>query len=395
MSFSSNVVINLYSILILAIILIHAIRSAEKDLLQQKLFMLTLYVTAFMLVMDIFSRFDGHPDTIYAALNHVGNFTIFLLSPVLPSLWLLYAYSQVNYAKGRFRRWLHLVCCVSAVNAVMLILSQFLGWYYTIGSDNVYHRGPLYWYPVSVTAALTALAFTLIVKNRKKVERKHFLSLFLFPIPPLICIALQILFYGTSLILNGAALSILIAYITIQNKRMNTDFLTGAYNRKGLELYMKQKINTSTESRTFAAILLDLDNFKSINDSFGHNTGDDVLVTSVNLLKTCIRSEDFIARYGGDEFFMILNISDLQDLEAVSCRIRRCVEDYNACGNAPYRLGVSMGYAVYDYCRHPTPEEFCEKLDQLMYEDKRVNKEKLLPNKSAAQCDTIVSGCLT
>ena len=215
-------------------------------------------------------------------------------------------------------------------------------------------------------------------------ERKHFLSLVLFPVPPFVCIALQIFFYGTSLILNGASLSILIAYVMIQNKRMNTDFLTGAYNRKGLELYMRQKISASTENRSFAAILLDLDNFKSINDSFGHNTGDSVLVTSVNLLRTCIRSDDIIARYGGDEFFIILNISDIEDLEAVSHRIHRCVGDFNEGGNAPFRLGISMGYAVYDYRKHPTAEEFRRQLDQLMYEDKRANKEKISPVEPAS-----------
>ena len=205
-----------------------------------------------------------------------------------------------------------------AGNAAMLILSQFYGWFYTIDADNIYHRGPLYWFPVTVTIALTAMTFLLVILKRKKMEKKHFISLVLFPVPPLVCVVLQIAFYGTSLILNGAVLSILIVFTAIQNKRMNTDYLTGAYNRKGLELYIRQKINSCTESKTFSAILLDLDNFKAINDSFGHNAGDDVLVTSVNLLKNCVRSDDLIARYGGDEYFYHIEHIEFRGSERLS-----------------------------------------------------------------------------
>lgn len=256
-----------------------------------------------------------------------------------------------------------------------LILSQFFGWYYTIGADNIYRRGPLFWLPVFVSFILAAAAFALVIANRKKTEKKHFVSLLLFPVPPLVCIVLQIIYYGTSLILNGVALSILIVFVTIQNQHINTDYLTGAYNRKGLETYIRQKINASTENKTFAAMLLDLDNFKSINDSFGHNTGDHVLATSTGLLKSCLRSEDFIARFGGDEFYIILNISQPDELEAVACRIRDCFISHNESGAEPYRISFSMGYAVYDFHSHLSTEEFHAQLDRLMYANKRIGKD--------------------
>jgi diguanylate cyclase (GGDEF)-like protein len=374
MSLSGSLTINLYSIAILVIIFVHTLKSPERSLLQQKYFSLILVTTVLMLVTDVFSRFDGRPGTLYAAANQAGNFLMFLLSPVLPSLWLLYVHSQVNNPGSKVKRWIVLPASLAAVNAVMLVLSQFFGWFYTIGADNIYHRGPLYWFPVAVTAVITAAAFFLILVSRKTIERKYFITLLLFPVPPVAGIVLQVAYYGLPLILNGAALSILIAFITIQNERMNTDYLTGAYNRKGLELYIRQKISASSAARTFSAILLDLDNFKSINDSFGHNTGDDVLVSSVRLLRGCIRSDDLIARYGGDEFYIILNISGLEDLEAVVRRIEDCIDNYNASSGAPFKLGVSMGYAVYDYGARLTAAEFRGQLDALMYANKRAGK---------------------
>lgn len=357
---------------------IQTVKDAERNLLQQKLYMKMLQITILMLIVDIFSRFDGNPGTVYSSINHIANFLIFLLSPFIPSLWLLYTHFQVFHEEKKMRRLLFPLIVVNAVNAVMLVFSQYWGWFYYIDSDNIYHRGPLYWFPVSITLALIIAAFTLIVANHMSIEKKYFFSLVFFPVPPLVCIILQIVFLGTSLILNGVTLSLLIIFFKIQNRSMNIDYLTGAYNRRSLEICMREKVNISTENRTFSAILIDLDDFKLINDTFGHNTGDYVLETTVRLLKSCLRPTDFIARFGGDEFCIILDVSKRIDLEIVVCRIQDCIKNYNERVKNPYQLAWSMGYAIYDYNSHMKVEEFQKQIDKLMYENKQANKERLL-----------------
>jgi diguanylate cyclase (GGDEF)-like protein len=186
---------------------------------------------------------------------------------------------------------------------------------------------------------------------------------------------LQTLFYGMSLMLNGVAFSLVIVFFTIQNRSMNTDYLTGAYNRKSLETYMKGKISTSAENKTFSAILIDLNDFKAINDTFGHDMGDYALRTSVQLFKSCLKPSDFIARFGGDEFCIILDISDKGDLEATVLIMNNCIEKYNKQSDSSYQLTFSMGYAVYDYHSHMSVEEFEKQIDILMYANKRSYKE--------------------
>ena len=156
---------------------------------------------------------------------------------------------------------------------------------------------------------------------------------------------------------------------------MDTDFLTGLNNRKKLEIYLKEKISTSTEDKTFSAIMIDLNSFKSINDTFGHDMGDNALQVFAKLLNSCLRSNDFIARFGGDEFFIVLDISNRMDLEEIVRRINVCVEKYNESGERPYKLDFSIGYAVYDYHSHMKAEEFQKQIDILMYENKQANKE--------------------
>ena len=375
MSFIGNTIINVYSVLILVIIYIHALRHTEMVFLQHKLYMMILQVTIFMLVVDIFSRFDGNPGTIYSVINHIGNFLIYMFNPIIPSLWFLYAYNQVFQEERKMMQRLYPLIIINVINIVVLALSQFYGWFYFIDADNIYHRGPLFWFPVSITVALMLAAFVLIVANRKKIEDKYYFSLVFFAIPPFICVILQIIFYGLSLMLNSVVLSLLIVYFNIQNGNLYIDYITGVNNRKKLDKYMKEKISTSTGNRTFSAILIDMDNFKSINDTFGHDMGDDALETSAMLLKSCLRSNDFIARFGGDEFCIILDLSNKDDLEATVCRINSSAEKYNEHSTRPYKLGFSMGYAMYDYHSHMNVEEFEKQIDLLMYENKRANKE--------------------
>jgi diguanylate cyclase (GGDEF)-like protein len=256
----------------------------------------------------------------------------------------------------------------------MLIFSWYFRWLYYIDVNNVYHRGPLYLVPVFITIGLIFIAAFITIKKRKNIERKSFISLVFFSVPPLICIILQIIFYGMSLILNSVVLSLFVVFLNIQNHNIYTDYLTGVYNRKKLDLYLKEKVDASTENKSFSAISIDLNDFKSINDNFGHDIGDNALTTSAELLKSCIRSNDFIARYGGDEFCIVLGISSRIDLERLICRINNSVNEYNENSNMPYKLGFSMGYAVYDYNSHMKMEEFIKEIDRLMYENKNANK---------------------
>ncbi|MGI5858860.1 MAG: diguanylate cyclase domain-containing protein [Tepidanaerobacteraceae bacterium] len=375
MDLTYNIIINIYSIALLIIICHNSLKHDEKESLQHKLYMMVLKNTILMLVVDILSRFDGKPDTVYPVINHLGNFMIFLLNPILPSLWLLYVHVQVFQDEKETKRLIYPLLAINALNAVMVILNQFFGWFYYIDSDNIYHRGPLFLFSALITVALILVAFVLIIANRKKIEKKHYFSLVFFAVPPFVCIILQIIFYGMSLMLNSVVLSLLMVSLNIQNHSMYTDYLTGVNNRKKLEIYLKEKISTSTEDKTFSAIMIDLNSFKSINDTFGHDMGDNALQVFAKLLNSCLRSNDFIARFGGDEFFIVLDISNRMDLEEIVRRINVCVEKYNESGERPYKLDFSIGYAVYDYHSHMKAEEFQKQIDILMYENKQANKE--------------------
>lgn len=374
MSLQSNIIINSFSILLMFIILIHSYMNVEKKTLQNRLYILMLQLTILLLFFDILGRFDGNPDTIYPLLNHVGNFLIFLLSPVLPSMWVIYVHFQIYREEKKALKLAYPLIGLNLIHALIVILSQFNGWLYTIDAANIYQRGPFYFISSGFSAALLVATFVLTLKNKKRLDIKHYFSLIFFGVPPFIGVMLQTYIYGVSLILNSVVLSLLIVLLDIQVNSINTDYLTGINNRQKLENALRKKVEMSNDVNTFSLVMLDIDNFKNINDTYGHEAGDTALKSAAALLKSCLRSMDLIARFGGDEFYLIMDISDKNNLEAAVKRIKSGIDRFNESGVLPYELVFSIGYDVYDYSTAMKADEFMKHVDLLMYQDKRCRK---------------------
>lgn len=114
---------------------------------------------------------------------------------------------------------------------------------------------------------------------------------------------------GILIFILGLGLGVLISYSRVRNafRQASTDTLTGLYNRALLEKTLGRLLALSKrDNKPLSVLMLDLNNFKSVNDHFGHSFGDEVLRQSAQAMAKSIRKSDFIFRYGGDEFLLIL-----------------------------------------------------------------------------------------
>jgi len=204
-----------------------------------------------------------------------------------------------------------------------------------------------------------------LIKHKQYIEKRKYISMIVYFIPMAIGTTIQVLFYGYSLNWVGMMLSLLIIYFNIQNRGINTDYLTGIYNRRQLDEYIRERIRNSTENKSFSEILLDLNEFKSINDRFGHKIGDEALKDSVEIIRRSLNTDDFIARFGGDEFVIITDIYNGQTLDKVVNRIRKNVENFNVSNIKPYN--------IYSCNSKMEADEFFKHIDMLMYENKKIS----------------------
>jgi two-component system cell cycle response regulator len=134
------------------------------------------------------------------------------------------------------------------------------------------------------------------------------------------------------------------------SKKAYTDTITGLANRRALDEHLESElINARRTNSPFAVIMMDLDGFKSVNDTYGHEVGDQVLRAVFNVVSVGIRSSDFIARYGGDELTLILTKSNLQSAKLVAEKILENIAkfSYKAPNGNAIKLGISGGIAIY------------------------------------------------
>jgi diguanylate cyclase (GGDEF)-like protein len=151
-----------------------------------------------------------------------------------------------------------------------------------------------------------------------------------------------------------------------------TDELTGLYNRRGFFTLAEKQLKLARRmERGLMLVYADLDGLKLINDGFGHEHGDILLVEIASLLKDVFRESDIIARIGGDEFVVLSMGADCDSEELVSDRIEKRADEYNAIREHVYRLSLSIGVLYFDWKGSLSIDELISQADQLMYRQKQ------------------------
>ena len=162
---------------------------------------------------------------------------------------------------------------------------------------------------------------------------------------------------------------------------MARDYLTGLYNRSQLESFMNYQLKNLRQGNYFFLILLDLDKFKEINDTYGHLVGDDALINAAKLIRSsCKKRTDYVARLGGDEFAIIGQCENAEAVDMIIKRMHEVVDHFNEESGKPYKILFSAGYTIYDGNGQATLDKLISIADDNMYEVKKAKKQKKMQN---------------
>ncbi|KJV81308.1 response regulator [Rickettsia hoogstraalii str. RCCE3] len=158
------------------------------------------------------------------------------------------------------------------------------------------------------------------------------------------------------------------------------DGLTGLFNRRYFDIHLKQMIEKANkESIKLYLLMCDIDNFKHVNDTYGHQAGDKVLTIVSRILKNTLRVTDLIARFGGEEFTILLTDIDISKAIETAERVRVKIEymDFHIEDQIePLKKTISIG--VTEYKKEESIESFIERADKAMYEAKTTGKNKVV-----------------
>ena len=157
------------------------------------------------------------------------------------------------------------------------------------------------------------------------------------------------------------------------------DDLTGLYNRRGFADLGEQYLKLARRSsRGVTLVYLDLDRFKTINDTLGHHVGDRALLKVADILKATFRRSDIIARMGGDEFAVLAPDSSGDNADMLLGRLRERVAEFNRSNREPYQLAISLGMARVEDDSRVRLEDLLARADEAMYGEKRGKRKAVL-----------------
>jgi len=157
------------------------------------------------------------------------------------------------------------------------------------------------------------------------------------------------------------------------------DPLTQVYNRRGFtDAVGKEFSKYKRSNELFSIILIDIDFFKRINDEHGHETGDQVLIKFANILSQCTRDYDILARWGGEEFIVLLPNTQLKDAINIANKYREIIrKEKFMVNNISLRVSLTAGVAnIQDYV---SVDECIKRADNLLYEGKNLGRDQVLP----------------
>lgn len=376
LAYSEN---NIIALLILIIILLNMRPNYKKMKYDAKLFFVLLASTAMITILDIImSAINGEAGYFFRIVNISLTTIYFVLNPIPYMFWSLYIDFYIHKSVRRLKKIGPIIAIPAAFSIILCLLSLYNNGVFFIDKNNVYRRGSLFLLNAALYYSYCIAIYIQVIYERKNIRKKDFYALFSFGITPIIAGLLQMINTNKAYIWLAISISCLIIYLNIQNSEINEDYLTGLYNRRQLDMYFKNSIRNQRDDEWIFMIMLDLNYFKKINDTYGHIEGDKALKHTANILMDSFRSEDFISRYAGDEFVIIVKLEDIRYKEEIINRLRRKFDEFNKTDITPYNLSIALGYDIYDPDLKMDADDFIIHIDKLMYKDKeRIKKGKL------------------
>lgn len=314
-------------------------------------------------------QFEGHitlPNGMYLGAIIIG----FLLLPAISGVWFLYIVNSV-YIKKVPKKYVWLVVWVLNFNTLLTLLSFIPGTdIYFVLKDGGYSRGSFFFVHALIYAFFYLAAIIIPSRYFRTVHMsQRYIYFVIFTLPILGSIGQSLMQYVPFLLLSNV-FSFMILAMGIQYVQSNTDYLTGLANRRNLSTYLDRKI-ANNGNQGFSIIMLDLDNFKKINDTLGHNHGDEALRLIARFLTVSCNTNQFVARYGGDEFVIISNQVDPAAIEKKINFMRDSFKEHVPEKFKEFELGFSAGYMLIDHNAKVTVTELISEIDDRMFKDKR------------------------
>ena len=365
-------------ILLLIILLISRFMTRRTNRLEDRIFDAFVFIGMAAAFLEALSFVvDGHNEPVLRVINIIANTLLYACTATVSVIWVLYVDLHLNRNIKRFKTLYLPLIIIWGLLVTGLIGNLFFGYFFSVDANNVYSRElPGYIFYVYLVSSFI-ITIILAIRYHLKHGQSQFFPIWMFLTPVILGCVVQVFFYGLSLAWLGCAIGLVGIHINIQSRNSFVDALTGLYNRAYIE--HKLTVARGNPNYVYSGIMLDVDYFKDINDTYGHSVGDEALIRTATLLFNAIDRDSLAFRFAGDEFIVLVRVpvtkkdTLIDKTQQVMEMIRKETEKFNK-NSGKYKIVFSMGYALYDMSQED--DEFFRNMDTEMYREKQIHHKE-------------------
>ena len=368
MNIQSIVITNAIGIALIIILLICSRLSRQTKSLSDWLFTIMLFIVASCCLSESISFLvDGQTSFPARILAEFSNTWCYFFNISFSLLWCLYVDYHLYHSKKRLiTTYIPMIVLTGIL--ILIILGNVFGHYlFFFDSNNIYHRKPFAYLFFILPVAYVLSSYFDVLLYRRRTHPIDFFPIWAFLMPFMFGCFFQAVIYGVSLAWCSTAVGLTALHMCAQNELVFKDPLTHIFNRYYLNTVLRK--GQWNHRNAFSGIMIDVDDFKCINDTYGHSKGDIALCDVASILSDCIPSDAVCIRFAGDEFIILLRTTLQPRLDEVIMRIQNAVEAFNANKIRPFTLSLSMGSGIF-YPGKSTQDSFLEDIDKNMYKNK-------------------------
>ena len=378
MNLSIYFISTLSSCLTIILIFVNFTKRANNDSFQQKLLFAMLGAAFSAVAAGFISRyFAGSPGRSVRLLMYAGTSLFMIAQNCTYYLGIIFIDYFAYKSAKRSKRLIVAAVIFFTLYTISVIANYPLGYFFYISSGNQHVHGNLHLLNLIVSYAFLPLIIIDISLASKFYKHSQANLIVLFVLIAGMGTAMEVILKDGSLSWPCFAAAVLYLYFFILQSDSRIDDLTQIGNRASFNEFIDKITRQNVKDKYWIA-MIDLDKFKEINDTLGHNEGDRALCDIADILVSSIRHSDFAARYGGDEF--VIAVKAEFDMQRLMERIQNAIDLQNGKRRRLYQLYISYGFDIYTVKSGKSIYAFLAEIDALMYKQKAERKAKGIPS---------------
>ena len=367
-------IVNFIGVILMVFLLLTRIENIEKRFAGDILFDTMIWITIAGCLVEILTFVvDGKIFPLCREVSYLLNSFCFIGTGSLGFMWCLYVDFRIFNNTSRMQRKAKFLMIPFAADMLLILINMSgCGVIFTISEDNVYHRGSLVLVTYVVLFFYFIYSIFLVDHSKKSGIHIRFLPVYYFVIPCIFGTVIQGMLYGVTIGWTSVAVILLFTYIETQSQNTFVDELSGLYNRRYMDCALSQ-IRRNARYAVYG-IMIDVNDFKRINDVYGHSKGDDAIRNIGRILSDSVPDDAMIIRYAGDEFIILIRTDNEEIVKKTIQHVEENAEMFNNSLTEPSTLTFAMGYSKMDPSSGDI-EKFLSAMDERMYAAKRNHYE--------------------